>query len=130
MPIPKLIFTKYHDSFNVEIKNMELLEVLQIKQLQDFVKIRKGIFDFQTYSFKINKKIQYTDFIDLLKHLNIDANVEENILKVKQNIKVDFGKYKGMFFSELPDSYLLWLKSSYMGKNRDDIDVEIKSRNL
>jgi hypothetical protein len=130
MPIPKLIFTKYHDSFNVEIKNMELLEVLQIKQLQDFVKKRKGIFDFQTYSFKINKKIQYTDFIDLLKHLNIDANVEENILKVKQNIKVDFGKYKGMFFSELPDSYLLWLKSSYMGKNRDDIDVEIKSRNL
>ena len=130
MPIPKLIFTKYHDSFIVEIKNMELLEVLQIKQLQDFVKTRKGIFDFQTYSFKINKKIQYTDFIDLLKHLNIDANVEENILKVKQNIKVDFGKYKGMFFSELPDSYLLWLKSSYMGKNRDDIDVEIKSRNL
>ena len=130
MPIPKLIFTKYHDSFNVEIKNMELLEVLQIKQLQDFVKTRKGIFDFQTYSFKINKKIQYTDFIDLLKHLNIDANVEENILKVKQNVKVDFGKYKGMFFSELPDSYLLWLKSSYMGKNRDDIDVEIKSRNL
>jgi len=130
MPIPKLIFTKYHDSFIVEIKNMELLEVLQIKQLQDFVKIRKGIFDFQTYSFKINKKIQYTDFIDLLKHLNIDANVEENILKVKQNIKVDFGKYKGMFFSELPDSYLLWLKSSYMGKHRDDIDVEIKSRNL
>ena len=130
MPIPKLIFTKYHDSFNVEIKNMELLEVLQIKQLQDFVEIRNGIFDFQTYSFKINKKIQYTDFIDLLKHLNIDANVEENILKVKQNIKVDFGKYKGMFFSELPDSYLLWLKSSYMGKNRDDIDVEIKSRNL
>jgi hypothetical protein len=130
MPIPKLIFTKYHDSFIVEVKNMELLEVLQIKQLQDFVKIRKGIFDFQTYSFKINKKIQYTDFIDLLKHLNIDANIEENILKVKQNIKVDFGKYKGMFFSELPDSYLLWLKSSYMGKNRDDIDVEIKSRNL
>ena len=130
MPIPKLIFTKYHDSFNVEIKNMELLEVLQIKQLQDFVKTRKGIFDFQTYSFKINKKIQYTDFIDLLKHLNIDANVEENILKVKQNIKVDFGKYKGMFFSELPDSYLLWLKSSYMGKHRDDIDVGIKSRNL
>ena len=130
MPIPKLIFTKYHDSFIVEVKNMELLEVLQIKQLQDFVKKRKGIFDFQTYSFKINKKIQYTDFIDLLKHLNIDANVEENILKVKQNIKVDFGKYKGMFFSELPDSYLLWLKSSYMGKNRDDIDVEIKSRNL
>jgi hypothetical protein len=130
MPIPKLIFTKYHDSFIVEVKNMELLEVLQIKQLQDFVKIRKGIFDFQTYSFKINKKIQYTDFIDLLKHLNIDANVEENILKVKQNIKVDFGKYKGMFFSELPDSYLLWLKSSYMGKNRDDIDAEIKSRNL
>jgi hypothetical protein len=130
MTKPKLIFTKYQNSFNVKVENMEQLEVFQIKQLQDFVEIRKGIFDFETYSFKINKKIQYPEFIDLLKHLNIDANVEENILKVQQNVKINFGQYKGMYFSELPDSYLLWLKSSYMGKNRDTIDLEIKSRNL
>jgi hypothetical protein len=130
MPIPKLIFTKHHNSFNVKVKNMELLEVAQIKQLQDFVKMRKGIFDFQTYSFTINKKIQYLEFIDLLKHLNIDANVDEEIFIVKKNIKIEFGQYKGMFFSELPNSYLLWLKSSYAGKNRDNIDMEIKSRNL
>jgi hypothetical protein len=130
MTKPKLIFTKYQNLFNVKVENMEQLEVFQIKQLQDFVEIRKGIFDFETYSFKINKKIQYPEFIDLLKHLNIDANVEENILKVQQNVKIDFGQYKGMYFSELPDSYLLWLKSSYMGKHRDTIDLEIKSRNL
>jgi hypothetical protein len=130
MTKPKLIFTKYQNLFNVKVENMEQLEVFQIKQLQDFVEIRKGIFDFETYSFKINKKIQYPEFIDLLKHLNIDANVEENILKVQQNVKINFGQYKGMYFSELPDSYLLWLKSSYMGKNRDTIDLEIKSRNL
>ena len=130
MPVPKLTFTKYHNSFVVKVKNLELLEVLQIKQLQDFVETRKGIFDFETYSFKINKKIEFNDFIDLLKYLNIDANVEENILKEKQSKRVGFGQYKGMCYSELPDSYLLWLKSSYAGKDRSYIDIEIKNRNL
>lgn len=126
----KLVFTRYKNSFSVHIDNLEDLEVSQIKQLQDFVSLRNGIFDFKTYTFVIQKKLEFNEFLELMKHSNIASTCKEHILTQKQQIKVPFGKYKGMLYSDLPDSYLLWLKSSYRGKERDIIDAEINFRKL
>ena len=122
------IFTRYAHSFSVHVKNLQELSVEQIQQIEAFVKARNGVFDFDTYSFAIQKKLEFDEFISLIENSNISSTCEEKKLKVQQKTKVEFGKYKGMFYSDIPDSYLLWLKSNYRGKDRDIIDAELNFR--
>ena len=126
----KLVFTRYKSSFSVHVENLEKLDVSQIQELQEFVSSRNGVFDFNTYTFVIQKRLEFKEFLDLLKYSNIPSTSKEHIHTQKQYVRVSFGKYKGMLYSDLPDSYLLWLKSSYRGKERDIIDAEINSRKL
>ncbi len=126
----RLIFTKNQDSFNVVVQNLEQLSVEEIQKIENFVSIRKGIFDFNNYSFFLPKKIDFDEFVLLLRHVKIDALCEEETLKVISYKKIGFGQYKGMLYSELPDFYLLWLKNSYRGADREIIDAELKQRNL
>lgn len=125
-----LIFTRLPNSFKVHIDNLELLSVQQIKEIQKFVSFRNGLFDFDTYSFVIQKKLEFNEFVTLIESIPISALCEEKTLKSKTKHRIEFGKYKGLFYSDVPDSYLQWLKSSYRGKDRDIIDEELKSRNL
>ena len=126
----QLIFTQYRNSYSVKVQNLEQLSVEQIQQLQQFVSNRKGLFDFNSYSFVIQKRSEFRDFISLIELSDIKANCEENQLVHESQPRIGFGQYKGMQYNELPDSYLLWLKSSYRGFDRDKIDKELKSRKL
>ncbi len=125
-----LVFTQYAKSFNVHITNLEQLSVEQIQEIENFVKIRNGIFDFNAYSFSIQKKIEFPEFVELIQHSNIQAKLSEHIIQVKFQPRVGFGQYKGMQYNELPDSYMLWLKSNYRGYDRDAIEKELKRRKL
>ncbi len=127
---PHFIFTKLHNSFSVYVKNLEQLSVEQIRRIEAFALQRKGIFDFNTYTFVIQKRLEFEEFVLLLQKSDLDALCEENFVKTQQTQRVEFGKYKGLAYSDLPDSYLLWLKSNYSGKNREIIDAELKFRNL
>ena len=127
---PQFIFTKYAKSFSVHIPNLEQLSVEQIQRIENFVTQRKGVFDFERYSFVIQKILEFDEFIALLTHLEIAATVHERNLKVKTKARIGFGQYKGMFYNELPDSYLQWLRGNYRGSDREIIDLELKSRNL
>lgn len=124
------VFTKLHNSFSVYVKNLENLSVEQIQTIESFIRQRKGLFDFNTYTFIIQKRLEFNEFVSLLQKSAIDAICEENFLKIKQTQRVEFGKYKGLAYCDLPDSYLLWLKSNYRGKSREIIDAELKFRNL
>jgi len=126
----QLVFTKYAHSYKVDIPNLEELSVQQIKQLQDFVSFRNGMFDFDTYSFKIQKTLEYHEFVKLIKELNIESTCKENRELYKEIPRVGFGQYKGMPISDLPDSYLLWLKSNYHGEQKDIFLKEITKRKL
>lgn len=126
----QLIFTQYRNSYSVKVQNLEQLSVEQIQQLQEFVSNRKGLFDFNKYTFVIQKRLEFREFISLIELSDIKANCEENLLVVESQPRIGFGQYKGMQYNELPDSYLLWLKSSYRGYDRDKIDKELKSRKL
>jgi hypothetical protein len=125
-----LVFTKYVDSYNVHVKNLEQLSVEQIQQLQNFVSNRNGTFDFNSYTFKIRKRLEFYEFVSLINLSDINARCEENVIRVKAQPKVGFGQYKGMFYSDIPDSYILWLKVNYRGYDRELIDAELKKRNL
>jgi len=124
------IFTKYPSSFIVHVSNLEELSVDHIKMIEEFVNQRNGVFDFNSYTFAIKKKLEYDEFISLVKNSGLNAVCKQKILKIKQEAKIEFGKYKGMSYSDIPDSYLLWLKSSYRGKDRDIVDAELNRRTM
>jgi len=126
----QLYFTKHRHSFTVFVKNMEELSVTQIQELEKFSMLRHGYFNFEKYSFTIQKNLAFHEFVQVIHSLKISSDIYETVSNSKQNKKISFGKYKGMFYSELPDSYLLWLKSNYNGEDRILINDELKSRNL
>ncbi len=127
---PHLIFTKHTNSFSVRIPNLEKLSVEQIQQLEHFVDARKGIFDFNSYSFIIRKRMEFYEFDALLKHLDITATCKEHIIIKETQPRIGFGQYKGMQFNELPDSYMLWLKTNYRGFERELVEAELANRTL
>lgn len=131
MLYPILQFTEYSKSIHVKVENLELLEVPQIQIIEKFVKERKGIFDYETYSFVLQKKINFEEFCILLQHLDIKATCQEKFLYTEASRNtIDFGKYKGSLYSNLPDEYLIWLKRNYHGPNREEIDKETTRRKL
>ncbi len=131
MVAAELLFTRYRASYTVYVKNMQELSVSQIQELEHFVSVRHGYFDFHTFSFSIQKKIGFKEFTKLLSSLDITAVVEEKIVKnTEDTAKINFGKYKGMLYNDLPDSYLLWLSKNYSGKDRNIITQELQNRNL
>ena len=130
MATPRFVFTSYQKSFKVHVENLESLSVEQIQEIQSFVHKRKGIFDFNTYSFSIQKRLGFSEFVALMQELNIKAICSENIIAQKTQPRISFGQYKGMQYNELTDSYMLWLKGNYSGRDRKTIDAELKRRNL
>ncbi len=130
MPKPHFIFTQLHNSFRVHIPNLESLQISDIQTIEAFVKERKGYFDFNSYSFVIQKRLEYEEFEKLIKKSALDVTLQNAPLQQAEKPRVGFGQYKGVYYSELPDSYLLWLKNNYMGSQKKFIEAEIKRRNL
>jgi len=130
MVVAQFVFTKLSNAFKIDILNLEDLSVEQIQEIENFVKQRKGIFNFNTYSFNIHKNIEFNKFVSLMDHLKINCSCGENIPYAEPSSRIGFGQYKGMFFSDLDDNYLLWLKSNYRGSQREFIDDELKKRRL
>ncbi|MBL1243890.1 MAG: DUF3820 family protein [Sulfurimonas sp.] len=130
MSKPILIFTAFKNSFRVVVKNLESLSVIQIQDIEKFVSIRKGVFDFTTYSFVIQKKIEFKEFVKIIKLSTLDASCIDNPVVSQVKPRVSFGQYKGMLYAELPDSYLLWLKENYSGAQKSILQEELKNRRL
>jgi len=130
MSKPILVFTAFKNSFRVVVKNLESLSVIQIQDIEKFVSTRKGVFDFTTYSFVIQKKIEFKEFVKIIKLSTLDASCIDNPVVSQVKPRVSFGQYKGMLYSELPDSYLLWLKENYSGAQKSILQEELKNRRL
>jgi hypothetical protein len=130
MSKPILVFTAFKNSFRVVVKNLESLSVIQIQDIEKFVSTRKGVFDFTTYSFVIQKKIEFKEFVKIIKLSTLDASCIDNPVVSQVKPRVSFGQYKGMLYAELPDSYLLWLKENYSGAQKSILQEELKNRRL
>ncbi|NPA59960.1 MAG: hypothetical protein GXO30_05790 [Epsilonproteobacteria bacterium] len=126
----KFLFRKFTNSFLVKVENLEELSVHEIQKIEKFVKDRDGVFDFERYEFVIQKRLEFDKFVDLVDFCGLDAVVFQKITQAKQHPRVSFGRYKGMFYKEVPSSYLLWLKSNYYGTDREFLDEELKSRRI
>ncbi len=124
------VFTSRKNSFEVHIPNLESLSVEQIQEIESFVQKRKGIFDFSTYKFSVQKRMEYGEFVKLINSLPLEVNCSNNPIVIKAKPRIGFGQYKGIQYSELPNSYLLWLQSNYSGQDKSIILQEIKIRKL
>ena len=127
---PQFLFTKFTNYFSVKVQNLESLSVAQIQEIQEFVMIRNGIFDFNSYSFEIQKRLEFNEFQAVVKNSSLNAICTENILKHTQQDRIGFGQYKGLYYHELPDSYMIWLKTNYKGFDREKIQKELQKRGL
>jgi hypothetical protein len=130
MQNPIFIFESFSRYYRVKITNLETLSVSKIQEIERFVSQRKGIFSFETYSFEIQKNISFEEFKKLLSLTNLNAIVSEEIKIQKAQPRVGFGQYKGLFYSELPNSYMLWLKSNYRGYDREKVERELSKRGI
>jgi len=130
MGTPKFVFTAFKHSFRVHIENLESLSVEKIQEIEKFVSNRNGIFDFNSYCFVIQKHLEFQEFFKLIKESGLNAQCLDNPLTVASKARVGFGQYKGMTYEELPDTYLLWLKTNYNGPDRDKIESELSKRRL
>jgi len=130
MPKPHFIFTQLANSLRVDIPNLEELTVSDIQAIEAFIQERKGYFDFNTYSFVLQKRLEFEEFKKLLEQSTLNVTLQNKPLEIVKKPRVGFGQYKGVYYSELPDSYLLWLKNNYMGREKKIIEAEIKRRNL
>lgn len=130
MPKASFVFTSLKDSFKVQVPNLESLTVEQIQEIESFVAQRKGVFDFSTYTFSLQKRMEYSEFVKLIESLSLDVQCSHNPVVLKEKPRVGFGQYKGMEYAELPDSYLKWLEGNYSGVDKDIINREIKRRKL
>ena len=130
MAIASFVFTSLSNSFKVHVQNLEKLSVTQIQEIESFVIKRKGVFDFTNYTFVIRKRLEFNEFEKLISLSKLEAKCIDKPLLQHSKPRVGFGQYKGMTYDELPDSYLLWLKTNYNGKDRTIIDKELKKRRL
>jgi len=130
MPKPHFLFRKYQNSIKVTVTNLEELDVATIQTIEQFVKSRKGYFDFNTYSFVLQKRLEFEEFKKVLELSSFDVLLEKEKIEEEYQARVSFGQYKGLLYSELPDSYIIWLKNNYIGRDRGFIEAELKSRKL
>ena len=130
MTTASFVFTPLKNSFKVLVENLESLSVAQIQEIEGFVAKREGVFDFETYTFVIQKRVSLREFQKLLRESHIEALCRESQSQGVQKPRVSFGRFKGVFYSELPDSYLSWLKNNYFGREKHFIDAECAKRAL
>lgn len=130
MVVAKFYFRALKNSLSVHVKNLEALSVEQIQDIESFVKARKGVFDFQTYTFVLQKRLEFEEFSRLIKiKFPQSLCIEESIEEIPRD-RIGFGLHKGMYYEELPDSYLIWLKTNYLGKERETLLKEVDKRGL
>lgn len=130
MSKPLFLFTAYKSSFKVTVKNLESLSVEQIQDIEAFVSVRKGLFDFSSYSFVIQKKIEFREFVQIVELSSLDASCIDDPIISQVKPRVSFGQYKGILYSELPDTYIVWLKENYSGAQKSILQEELKKRRL
>jgi hypothetical protein len=138
MAVPLLRFVAYRDYYTVTVENLTELTVPQIRRLEAYAAQRRSLLDFSTARMRIWKRIDFAHFNKTLELAGIAADtIESEIVRPAgkpaapvQDPVIGFGKHRGMRYSDIPESYLLWLKNNYSGTERGLIEAELSRRGL
>jgi len=99
----KFLFSTSREHFSVQVENLEELSVEEIQKIESFVSARNGIFDFNTYSFIIKKRVTFIEFLTLLKYSDIEHISEEIARKATTTLaRMSLENIKGCFIVKHP----------------------------
>ena len=138
MALPLLRFVAFRDYYTVTVENLTELSVPQIRQLEAYAEQRRSRLDFTTSRMTVWKRIDFRHFNRTLEAAGIVADtIESEVVRPSaappepvQDPVIGFGKHRGLRYRDIPDGYLLWLKSNYSGPERGYIEDELARRNL
>ena len=89
------------------------LGILTTLKFKNFALNRNGYFRYDLKQFGVKRKLKKKDILQIFEHLDINANIiessEQNEDNFISNKIVNFGKYKGLKWSNIPLNYLEWL---------------------
>ncbi len=109
----KLTIYEHKSGVNFKIKNIDQLNIETIEKLKNFAIKRDGYFNQDRAKFDIKRKLNQKQILQVFELLEIDVEIvaDEDSSKnypVSQE-KIDFGKYKGYKWCDIPLTYLKWL---------------------
>lgn len=110
------------------IKNFNDLDENAIQELIEFAEIRGGFFreDMKRFSIRKRASIEYLE--EIFKRSGIDVRITEpqhvfrsagNMPPKELDETINFGKYKGEKWGDLPPEYLMWIKGAMQGHNAE-----------
>jgi uncharacterized protein (DUF3820 family) len=110
----KLTLYEHKSGVNFKIKNINQLDIQTIEKLKNFALKRGGYFRQDIAKFDIKRKLNQKQILQVFELLEIAVEIiddNENSTKdypTSQEI-VNFGKYKGYKWCDIPLTYLKWL---------------------
>ncbi|MDF1881241.1 hypothetical protein JHD50_07990 [Sulfurimonas sp. MAG313] len=127
----KLSYTQYSKQFICKIQNINELSVQTLQELENFASTRSGSLDYTKESFCIPKRIALSHVQELFKLKGLDVFITEEEAKrqrISNMATINFGKYKGTKWTDLDDTYLLWLSKNLNSDDRQIAISELESR--
>ena len=111
--IVKLEIIEHTRGVDFLIKNYTDLGVLTVQKLKDFALKRNGYFRYDLKQFGIKRKLNEKDILQIFEVLEINVIIIETSQKHEENSIsnqiVDFGKFKGLKWCDVPLNYLEWI---------------------
>ncbi len=110
----KLTIKEHGSGVDFQILNLDKLDTKTVEELKNFALKRNGYFRHDLARFDIKRKLTQKQILQIFELLEITADVIEDdkssveVTPASQRI-IDFGKYKGFLWSDVPLSYLEWI---------------------
>ncbi|HIC44744.1 MAG TPA: hypothetical protein EYO73_10855 [Sulfurimonas sp.] len=127
----KLSYTQYSKQFTCKIENIGELSIQTLQELEAFASQRSGSLDYSKESFSIPKRIEIQHLQELFQLKGMDVFITQKEAQkhfaVNTSI-INFGKFKGTKWSDLEDTYLLWLTKNLNSDDRQTAIRELERR--
>ena len=126
----KLTLYEHRSGVNFRIKNINALDLETVEKLKSFALKRNGYFSHSKAKFDIKRKLNQKQILQVFELLEIEVEIladDENSIKnypTSQEV-INFGKYKGYKWCNIPLVYLKWL---YKESENNFAYAEIKRR--
>ena len=104
---------EHNDGIDFIINNFNNLDILTIQNLKEFALKRNGYFREDLKQFGIRRKLNEKQLLQIFELLEINITIIKSSKKEEDTsigeMIIDFGKYKGDKWSNIPFNYLQWL---------------------
>ena len=113
----QLEIIEHDDGMDFLINNFDELGILTIQKLKEFALKRNGYFRYDLKQFGIKRKRNKKQLLQIFELLELDITIMKSsnieIDTSIPNLIVDFGKYKGWKWNDVPTDYLEWILTKF-----------------